>query len=377
MKKIDFGSDENFISNYQKLKSAQKMSDLYGCSKTTILNHAKKIGYDTSNNKEIKITLIPIEQIIADYEELQSADKVGSKYGCSGTAVRNYLEKNNYKLTKFNSKTRTFNQEQFILDYNELKSADKMAKIYNCSDTTILNYAKKIGYDPNSNKKYKLTEEDKIFIINSYNQFSSTELANKFNVSRGMITKIWFDNNLIGKDVNNIKTTEIDITNQDFGYWHVLYKTDKRNAAGVIYWHCRCKCGVEKDVLGTSLRSHTSLSCGNHSNVSKGNFKIMQLLKDANIPFETEKKFKTCKDQKEMPFDFYVNNSYLIEYDGIQHFEESVFDYGYTHKHDLMKSEWCKKNNIPLIRIPYIHYDELCLNDLKLETSNFIEIMPM
>ena len=43
------------------------------------------------------------------------------------------------------------------------------------------------------------------------------------------------------------------------------------------------------------------------------------------------------------------------------------------YKHDLIKSKWCKENNIPLIRIPYTHFDNLCLNDLLLETSNFIE----
>lgn len=74
-----------------------------------------------------------------------------------------------------------------------------------------------------------------------------------------------------------------------------------------------------------------------------------------------------------LPFDFYVNNEYLIEYDGIQHFDKNTkFNYEYTHKHDLIKNEWCKNNDIILIRIPYTHYEDLCLDDLKIETSNFI-----
>jgi len=76
-------------------------------------------------------------------------------------------------------------------------------------------------------------------------------------------------------------------------------------------------------------------------------------LLDNNIPFEIEKKFSSCKDIKELPFDFYVKSSYLIEFDGIQHYKkDSLFDYEYTHKHDLIKNKWCKDNNIPLIRIP-------------------------
>ena len=93
---INFGSDEDFIKNYKNLKSSRKMGELYGCDKKSITTHAKKIGYDYSKNKEIKIATIPIEQVIKDYEELESAEKVGEKYGCSKTTVLNYLKKNGY-----------------------------------------------------------------------------------------------------------------------------------------------------------------------------------------------------------------------------------------------------------------------------------------
>lgn len=263
--------------------------------------------------------------------------------------------------------------EDFIKNYEKLKSSRKMAELYNCNKTSVLNHAKKIGYDVNSNKEYKLSIEDKQFIQQHYQDMTSTELSKKFNVSRGMITKIWYDSNLKGKE-NISSTTEIDIKGKHFGKWLVLYKTNKRNAGGAIYWHCRCECGNEKDVLGTSLRSGRSLSCGLHSNISKGNVKIADILDKANISYQVQKKFSTCKDKKELPFDFFVNNEYLIEYDGEQHFKkDNIFDYEYTHKHDLLKSQWCKKNNIPLIRIPYTHYKNLKLEDLLLDTSSFIE----
>lgn len=41
-------------------------------------------------------------------------------------------------------------------------------------------------------------------------------------------------------------------------------------------------------------------------------------------------------------------------------------------EHDKLKNQWCKENNIPLIRIPYTRYNDLCIEDLLLETSNFI-----
>lgn len=263
--------------------------------------------------------------------------------------------------------------EDFILKYEELKSSRKMGEYYKCDKTSVLNHAKEIGYDVNSNKEYKLSEQDKEDIIKAYFTSSSTELAKKYNVSRGMITKLWYDANLNGKQYIN-KTTAIDITNQVFGKWTVLYKTDKRNVNGGVYWHCRCECGREKDILSQSLRAGRSLSCGNHNNISKGNVKISEILDENGIEYEIEKKFATCIDKTYLPFDFYVDNKYLIEYDGKQHFDENtIFDYEYIHNHDIIKSEWCKNNNIPLIRVPYTHYDNLCLNDLLLETSNFIE----
>lgn len=369
---INFGSNEEFIQNYNKLKSARKMAQLYHCNKTSILNHAKKIGYDNKHNKEIKIVNVPVEQIFKDYNELGSCEKVGQKYACSKTAVRNYLTKFGYALTNINNKLDKIEEVDFIKKYEELKSAEKMSKYYNCSSTAILNYAKKIGYDVN-NKDYKLTKQDKDFILQNYKTLSSNQLAKKFNVSRGMITKLWFDAGLIGKETIITNTTEIDLSNQTFGAWTVLYKTDKRSSNGNILWHCRCRCGIEKDISGASLRNGTSLSCGTHSNISKGNEKIKNILFAHNIPFEIEKTFDTCQDRRKLPFDFFVNNSYLIEYDGLQHFDlNSKFDYEYTHSHDIIKTEWCKQNNMPLIRIPYTHYDKLCIQDLLLESTSFL-----
>ena len=375
MKKIDFGSNESFIENYEKLKSSRKMGILYGCDKGTITKHARDIGYDYTKNKKIKITNIPIEQVIAKYEELQSCAKVGKIYECSSTAVRNYLIQNNYQLTNFQSVFRDIKPEDFIKKYQELKNTEKMAQYYNCSATSVRNYANKIGFNFNSIKEYKLSEEDKKFIIDAYNSTSSNQLAEKFQVSRGMITKLWYDNNLVGKIVENPKTTEKDIIGQKFGNWRVLSKSNKRNAGGGIYYNCICECnncGVIKEVLGSSLRQGLTLSCGAHKNISKGNEKIKKLLQKANIDFEIEKKFETCKDKTYLPFDFYVNNEYLIEYDGIQHFKEGVFDYEYTHSHDLIKNQWCKENNIPLIRIPYTHFKDLQIEDLILTTTKFL-----
>lgn len=54
----------------------------------------------------------------------------------------------------------------------------------------------------------------------------------------------------------------IDITGQDFGYWHVLYKAPTEKGKKTK-WHCVCTaCGKEKDVDSGHLRSGTSTNCG-------------------------------------------------------------------------------------------------------------------
>ena len=54
----------------------------------------------------------------------------------------------------------------------------------------------------------------------------------------------------------------IDLTGQDFGYWHVLYRAEN-NKNGRARWHCKCTaCGKEKDVEGTHLRAGRSTNCG-------------------------------------------------------------------------------------------------------------------
>jgi len=127
------------------------------------------------------------------------------------------------------------------------------------------------------------------------------------------------------------------------------------------------------------LFSRHTTSCG--CNRSKGELKISQLLTKNNIPFDREKQFENCiysKKNTKPRFDFYVNNQYIIEYDGRQHFESDKSGWNtpeqlaLTKERDAFKNEYCKKHNIPLIRIPYTHYNNLCIEDLKLETSSFI-----
>ena len=146
------------------------------------------------------------------------------------------------------------------------------------------------------------------------------------------------------------------------------------------FWKCRCDCGNITFVETGHLKRKEILSCGCLKK-SKGELKICKLLKDNNIEFEEQKTFENCRfeDSKWLArFDFWIKNKYLLEYDGDLHYFSK--DCGWnnekllktTREHDNFKNKWCKENNIPLIRIPYTHYNELSIKDIMLETSKFI-----
>lgn len=175
----------------------------------------------------------------------------------------------------------------------------------------------------------------------------------------------------------NQETFSKDITNQRFGKLIALYPTKKREF-GCVVWHCKCDCGNTCDVRIDVLTRGVKKSCGCLSG-SSGEYEIERILKENNFNFEKQFSFKSCKDINPLPFDFKINNDnfyYLIEFDGIQHFEPTDFFGGedtftIRKKHDDIKNQWCKNNNIPLIRIPYTAYDTLCIDDLKLETTKY------
>lgn len=107
-----------------------------------------------------------------------------------------------------------------------------------------------------------------------------------------------------------------DLLGKRFGKWTVIGKTEKRLYNFVI-WKCKCDCGTIAEVVGISLTSGRSQSCGCQK--SRGEDLIAKLLEEHNIPFEKQKTFNTCRfpDTNYLAFfDFWVDGKYLIEYDG-------------------------------------------------------------
>lgn len=172
----------------------------------------------------------------------------------------------------------------------------------------------------------------------------------------------------------SVKKREKNLINQTFGYLTVI-KYIGKNSSDKKLWECLCQCGNKTIVSSSDLITGHTQSCGCLKN-SKGELKVKEILKNNNICFVEQKSFETCKDKSNLKFDFYVNNKYLIEYDGNIHFKptggwNSIEAFNQRQIKDEIKNKWCKKNNIPLIRIPYMRLKDLCIEDLLLETSKY------
>lgn len=114
----------------------------------------------------------------------------------------------------------------------------------------------------------------------------------------------------------------------------------------------------------------------NFNSPSKGEQKIIQILKANNIDFKREVTFSDLTNSNGVPlrFDFgiYRNNRLvvLIEYDGephfkyVRHFHKNKFNFLKAQERDRRKNSYCLLKKLPLIRIPYWDYDILTLNRL-------------
>lgn len=154
-----------------------------------------------------------------------------------------------------------------------------------------------------------------------------------------------------------------------------------------IVWNIRCrKCkkeylGIPTELVTLGKRGMNPCECWRKESI--GIKTIKHLLNSNKISFEQEKTFLNCVSPKGRPykFDFFLPDyNILIEYDGEQHFEprfEPSLERAeekllLQQEYDKIKNEWCKNNNILLIRISYKEIEKIKINDLLLDSKYII-----
>lgn len=144
--------------------------------------------------------------------------------------------------------------------------------------------------------------------------------------------------------------------------------------------HDRCK--TEWDVTPSAfLQGSRCPQCA--KNISQGEQLIERVLDSKNIKYYKQHTFNDCRNKHVLQFDFCLPEySLLIEYDGEQHFEPIDFAgkgeewakerFEYTKQNDNIKNQYCKENNIPLLRIPYWDFDNI--EDILFKTLSELEV---
>ena len=159
-----------------------------------------------------------------------------------------------------------------------------------------------------------------------------------------------------------------NLIGQRFGLLTVIGKSSKRGASGAVYWICKCDCGNIKEIQGNNLKrkdENRTISCG-CAHKSFGELKISETLNENNILYRFQYNFPDFAKYHHYDFALLSNNRpvRLIEFDGELHYKDiphfgSLED---RQKRDLLKNQYAKDHNIPLVRIPYWERDNITLD---------------
>jgi len=149
---------------------------------------------------------------------------------------------------------------------------------------------------------------------------------------------------------------------------------------------CRClKCGREWESPVCHIISGDS-SCPS-CNQSKGEKKMISILESFGYIPLTQYSFSDCRYKYKLRFDAYVKElNILFEYQGECHYipidyagkgkEWAKAHFDISQERDFIKREYCIKNNIPLVEVPYWEFDNMeyfllhKINNIKEKTND-------
>lgn len=198
-----------------------------------------------------------------------------------------------------------------------------------------------------------------------------------------------------GNNCNNIIELE---NNKIYHYLKILKKDDipgKFFADKCTHWICECQlCGTIKSISGKAIRSGETKSCGCLE--SYGERLVAKALQELNLKYEKEYTFPDLigKNNNKYRFDFAIFNNdkiqFIIEFNGCQHFKETMKNYGSSleerQERDEIKKQYCVDNHINILNFNSYGnhkfegtYEEI-LDEIKdfynltLEEKNYVKV---
>jgi hypothetical protein len=179
---------------------------------------------------------------------------------------------------------------------------------------------------------------------------------------------------------NNYRKTNFEyieackiIHNNLYDYSKVIYKNNKTSVKII--------CSIHGEF--SQIAQHHINGCGcPNCNKSKGELAVKNVLNDNKIKFTPQKTFDDCLSFKgnKLRYDFYLlEKNICIEFDGEQHYKPLSYfggaaSYNDLVKNDEIKTKYCAKNNILLIRIKYDqNIEETLKQKLKLNYEKHVD----
>jgi len=284
--------------------------------------------------------------------ENQVYNLVGNEY----TVLGEYITNKKKILFKHN----TCNHEFEMRPNNFLDSGDRCPK---CSG-----HAKK-SLDEFKNEVYNLVGDEYTVLSSEYSNNKTKILIrhNKCNYEWKTSPNAFLSNkrNCPNCNSNNTLLSTEEFKNRVYnlvGNEYTVLGDYKNTSTKILMKHN--KCNHEYEVRPRDFTKNGGNRCPICSK-SKGEDKISNFLNKYNIRYEREKRFENCRYKKTLPFDFYLpDNNTIIEFDGIQHFEQGDFgpntaSLDIVRLRDSIKNEFCINNGIQLIRIPYFKENKI------------------
>jgi len=164
-----------------------------------------------------------------------------------------------------------------------------------------------------------------------------------------------------------VKSTSIVMTHFDLCkewdyYKNILTPEQVSSGSGYRMWW-KCEKGHSWNaVIGERIKHYSGCPICSQSN---GERKIEEALKKLGIIYEYEWRDHTCRNIRVLVFDFHFkrkDKQFVVEYQGQQHYQNNAWvgDHKISKKHfedlqkrDRIKKEWCMKNSVCMIEIPY------------------------
>lgn len=113
------------------------------------------------------------------------------------------------------------------------------------------------------------------------------------------------------------------------------------------------------------ISGYTCYRCYLEDSMSRGEHMAESIFQKYNINFQSQKRFDDCRDKHTLPFDFYLPDyNLIVEIMGEQH-EYPVEHFGGEDafnkriKHDKVKRDYLKANNIYILDIWYYEFDKM------------------